>query len=282
MHFAKLFLKTIFLGIGAFALLDAARILKSNAKSFLAWPGYISRRFLGPAGERALLRVLGSQHKWFIRPELTIAGFFDTLRRREISYVVLRWFEALPDIDKGHDIDILIADEHVCLVQDLLTNWPIGQRCDVYSTTGLAGFSYRLGSYSQNSDGMPVFPPHLAEQILRRGRLHNGLVRVPAPNDHFFSLAYHAIYLKGALQGSHDYRHVLANLAASLGVVLPHPITLETLDDVLADHGWRPSLTVLAELSHSNNWIAEKFFVIHLESGQQRAQANGGLKGSWE
>jgi hypothetical protein len=232
------------------------RTLQRNINAVVAQPSYAFKHLLRPTGEQLLFRFLGSQHKWFIHPELTVLDFFYTLQQREVRYVVLRWWEDLPYVEPGHDIDILVADEHISRIEDLLTHWPIGQRCDVYSATGLPGFSYRPRANLQDAgDELPVLPPHLAQQVLRLGYLHKGLIRVPTRHDHFFSLAYHAVYLKRSLQGSHDYARVLTDLALSLGITLPDPITLKALDDFLAAHGWRPPPFMLAQLSHGRTYL---------------------------
>jgi hypothetical protein len=232
------------------------RTLQHSINAVLAQPGYAFKHMLRPTGERILFGFLGSRHKWFIRPELTVLDFFDTLRQREACYVVLRWWEDLPYVEPGHDIDILVADEHISHIEDLLTHWPIGQRCDIYSATGSLGFSYRPRANLQNAgDEVPFLPPHLAEQVLHRGHLYKDLVRVPSEQDHFFCLAYHATYVKRSLQGSHDYARALSDLALSLGITLPQPITLQALDDFLAAHGWRPPPFMLAQLSRRRAWI---------------------------
>jgi hypothetical protein len=194
--------------------------------------------------------------------DLTLDGFFDILRSKDVCYVVLRWFEELPAVEPGHDIDVLVADEHVDLVQSLLVDRPRRgtQHFDVYSVSG-----------RPHSDlaGLPCFPPPLARQLLSSAVWLRERYRVPDPRHHFLALAYHAAYHKGYASGlssgegadevrrpaSHDYAAVLAQLAAQLGEpVVP---TLDGLDRYLADRDLRPSPDVLRQLTDSNPWIAE-------------------------
>jgi hypothetical protein len=254
---------------------------------------------LGPLGARALASLFNRGRRWFLPANLGADTFFHELQRRNVSYVVLRWFENLPHIEVGHDLDILVADEHVERLDGLLTHWPVGQPCDVYSTTGLPGFTYRPRMLPRDvTVEMAVFPPHLAARMLQSYCLHNG-IRVPNAKDHFFSLAYHAVYLKGAASGltselvsatkqispSHHYASVLTGLAHVAGIHLPHVITMDALDEVLARYGWRPPLDILENLAIGNSWIARKFFASFdtpgLEPGlavffiRQRAVASG-------
>ena len=55
----------------------------------------------------------------YIHPRLGVEGFFRELKTRNISYSVLRWFETLPHVDEGEDIDILFADSEMNKIDDL-------------------------------------------------------------------------------------------------------------------------------------------------------------------
>jgi hypothetical protein len=114
---------------------------------------------------------------------------------------------------------------------------------------------------------MPYFPPYLAEELLERAVIHRGLCKVPAPREHFLSLAYHALYHKGTESGipatsgkrsksqksDHDYVEVINRLAAAIGVNVD--ATLEGLDSCLDSHGWRPPHDMLIRLSRRNRWV---------------------------
>jgi hypothetical protein len=89
---------------------------------------------------------------------------------------------------------------------------------------------------------------------------------VPAPREHFLSLAYHALYHKGLSSGlqrrgenspqrvcpDRDYTAILGNLAQRLNIDVP--ITLEDLDDYLDSQGWRPPHDTLVRLTRNNAW----------------------------
>jgi hypothetical protein len=195
---------------------------------------------------------------------LTLDDFFDVLRRERVSYVVLRWFDGLPEVESGHDIDMLIADEHVEFVQSLLSDRPRrgSQHLDVYSVSGLPG---------SDLAGTPCFPPRLAGDIVGSAVWLRDKYRVPRPECHFLGLAYHAAYHKGyrsglsaghgadevRRRGSHDYEAVLTDLAAELGVSLTP--TLDGVDRYLAKHELRPSLDTMRRLAPSNPWIHDRF-----------------------
>lgn len=193
----------------------------------------------------------------FVPHRLGIAGFFRRLKQRPARYAVLRWFESLPDVAPGEDLDVLVDDADLDGVRDILDEGPGIQPVDVYSVSGLPGADYR---------SMPYFPPHLAKELLDRAELQGGLYRVPAPREHFLSLAYHALYHKGAASGlparaggapgrpwtDHNYAAALGQAAERAAIDVDRPIAREALDACLDQHGWRPPHDMLVRLSRKN------------------------------
>ena len=187
----------------------------------------------------------------------------ELLDERSIQYAVLRWFDELPNLAAGEDLDVLVADEDLEALWRLLDEQPGTIPSDIYSVSGLPGSEFQSMAY---------YPPALSAGILERTvQLPSGY-RAPAPLDHFRSLAYHAAYHKGEASGlptsvldvtplgqpDHDYSMVLGELAVGLGISAP--ITLEGLDEHLAEVGWRPPRDTLSRLSHGNRWIRARFF----------------------
>lgn len=216
----------------------------------------------------------------FIPHTLGIAGMLRRLQADKIRYAVLRWFESLPELPSGEDLDLLVEDAHLEAVRAMLDASPGIQPIDLYSTSGLPGADFR---------DMPYFPPYLAEELLERAVVHDDRCVVPAPREHFLSLAYHALYHKGASSGiprrsckqgatgsasasvtfakkhwrsqwhplrapaDHDYAAVLGHLAEWLGIRVP--ITLDDLDAYLDSQGWRPPHDMLVRLARRNRWV---------------------------
>jgi hypothetical protein len=103
--------------------------------------------------------------------------------------------------------------------------------------------------------------------------LYQGLVSIPSTLDHFFSLTYHAIYHKGLNAGiptslqnlspsnnpEHNYANKIASIANQCGLDC-FERTMESMDEFLMDHGWRPPLDTLARLAPHNRWIKKRFF----------------------
>lgn len=212
---------------------------------------------------RALRPFFGTRARPRIAFRLGTPGFFAELERRKVRYAVLRWFDTLPNVAPDEDIDLLVDDADVPKLLDLLPLGFVGVPCDVYSASGLPATDYR---------GVAYYPPQLAERILANAIKVNDVCRAPAPRDHFFSLAFHAVYHKGLASGlptalpglepmrapDHDYRAVLGQLAEREGIDCE--LTLEGLDDLLAAQGWRPSHDALARLMRYNSWIQARFF----------------------
>lgn len=186
---------------------------------------------------------------------LGVEGMIKEMERRNVRYLVLRWFDALPET--SGDLDLLIADEDAANVRSLLTQSPEKGhvQCDAYSVSGLPRHDYH---------GLPHLPPAQAESMLRRAVRHESGARVPDVHDHFLSLAFHAIYHKGPKSGiprdsgspttesRRPYLSTLERLAGQLGLGIP--VTMRSLDGYLGDNGWRPSLDMLIKLGIDNEW----------------------------
>jgi hypothetical protein len=196
----------------------------------------------------------------FIPHHLGVEGFFRAMRDRRINYAVLRWFETLPSVAPGEDVDMLIDDADLAAVADLFDARE-GAPCDLYSVTGRPGTSHH---------GVPYLPPAGARILLDRAILLNGLFRVPLAEDHLLSLAFHAVYHKGLKSGlrttnptlhpiatpEHDYAGELARLAGELGLAVP--IALEPLQQYLVEQNWAPTEAMLDRLIGRNPWLAAR------------------------
>ena len=69
-------------------------------------------------------RFLGSpvNERRYIDYSLGVSGFLENLKKNSVNYVALRWFDDLPDVAPGEDIDILVADEDVELLTSFVTH----------------------------------------------------------------------------------------------------------------------------------------------------------------
>jgi hypothetical protein len=200
----------------------------------------------------------------FIPPGISVDAFLSGLTEKGVRYAVLRWFDTLPEVEPSEDIDILIADEDLAQIEPLLSNHePLrpSQKIDLYSVTGLRGTDYR---------GVPYFPKNLAAAILDNAVLLHDKYKVPAPLDHFNSLAFHAAYHKGEASGlsaqagqtpkvinsEHNYKSWLTRLSAEVGQEVE--ITLDGLDRYLTQQGLRPPADLLERYQRRNQWLQDK------------------------
>jgi hypothetical protein len=209
----------------------------------------------------------------FIPYHVGVVGFFRYLQQRQLRHVALRWFETLPDIAPGEDVDLLIDDRALPEVDRLLSSGPGLQALDLYTVTGLPGTGFR---------DLPYYPPYLAEKLLDGAMWQRDLCRVPTPEHHFLSLAYHALYHKGLGSGvgaeheapaagraaDHDYTAVLKQLQHA--AEYDGPVTLKALDAFLGDRGWRPTHDMLARLARRNRWLRTQ-----LSEGSASQRDNG-------
>jgi hypothetical protein len=216
------------------------------------------------AAARALPRRTRPSTRRYLRPGLSLDDFFDELNRLGVRYAVLRWFDSLPDVEPGEDIDLLVADDDLDLVGTMLRSHrtpPRRQKFDVYTVSGLPGSDFQ---------GIPYLSPALARGVLDRAVLLRGRYRVPSPVDHFDSMAYHAVYHKGersmlptsgavrpaSAGAEHDYTSVLTRLAEECSLAVE--VTMEGLDRYLEDKGLRPPLDTLDKLGAANPWLQQR------------------------
>ncbi len=197
-----------------------------------------------------------------------VRQFLSWLKAQEIDYVVLRFFEKLPNLyrDAG-DIDILLSAEGKLRVMKFLKD----------NEGQLAGVSkdIRLGLHSASGEqgSIPYYPPLLARQILDRAMDGPAGSRIPCPEDALNSFVYHALYhaKKGYAAGipsslkrhtelhpENDYAGVIREMAHAAGSAPGS--TMEELDEYLASKGWRPKLDTLAKLGETNAWVYDRFF----------------------
>ncbi len=225
-----------------------------NSGSGHRW-GYLVSRVARPK------RTCHAQ-RHFIPHGLGMKGLIAKFHDEQVDYVVLRWFEELPQHEPTGDVDILVADEHQGRVLQILESGPAVRPCDLYTPTGLPESSYQRVSY---------YPPDVARRILRNARLHRGFCRVPSESDYFHSLAYHAVYHKGrksnlpgaekyrtARRSSRDFKSLLPGMAADLGIDVE--ISLTGLHAFLQRQGWSPPadwFTRLAKSAPHDRWWAE-------------------------
>ncbi len=245
------------------------------------WLGHVeSARVTSFDGaERKLLvwrnrrRTTGGARR-YIPYRLGVKGFLEQLQDDQRKHVVLRWFESLPAVMPGEDLDLLIDDAELAQVQRCLDSGPGLQPVDLYTHTGLPSTDFR---------SLPYYPPAIARQLLDEAHEHRRLCRVPSPEHHFLSLAYHALYHKGVSSGlpmsqaddgtstpcDHDYAAILRRLGEEAGY--HGPITLESLDAYLAEKGWRPSHDMMARLARHNKWLGTRL------AKESKSDADNGL-----
>jgi hypothetical protein len=198
----------------------------------------------------------------FIPHRLGLKGLIAKFHEQEVDYLVLRWFEELPDVEPSGDIDLLVADEDQQAVLQILNSGPAIRQCDLYTPTCLPETCYQVVSY---------YPPEVARRMLKNARVHRGFCRVPSKSDYFHALAYHATYHKGrksnlpgaenyrtAKRSSRDFRSLLPKMAAKLGI--DAEISLQGLHAYLQKRGWSPPADWIARLASTakhDRWLRE-------------------------
>lgn len=205
------------------------------------------RRYIDPVPQKV---------RRYLDPEMGVEAFFDALNQREVRYVILRWFDDLPEWPANEDIDLLVDDEDFSKINDLFVRSPETRPCDIFSVTARSSYN-----------GLPYYPPHLAKSVLRDRVLFKHRYYIPSREHHFFTLAYHVVYHKAEKSGlplSKDQEngrgnsdHPYAEILTELGQRVHMQITpnLSDLHDLLDHHGWTPQLDTLRKLAENSEWL---------------------------
>ncbi len=207
------------------------------------------------------------QPRRYLRKKYSLETFFSELNRLDVRYVVLRWFETLPEIAPGEDVDILIHDDDLPKLDMYLAPYHIASaiKFDIYSVSGLPGSEYR--------NALLYFPKKLSEQLLANRILWKGNCFVPSSMEHFLSMAYHVVYHKAehsGLQGDvrsrqlegkfhdHNYSAVLNDLAYKNNISVE--LTLKGLHAFLKSRGFAPNVDLTRKLGvgHSK-WLMKLY-----------------------
>lgn len=218
---------------------------------------------MGRAGKFSLFELNQPREvrpRTYFSPFWGVGGLASRLEEAGLDYAVLRWFETLPKMDPGEDLDILVRDAHVERFRRVVESEPGTIPIDLYSVSGLSGTDFRGAAY---------YVPGLAARILGDAIVHPSGMRVPCAQDYLYSLVYHALYHKGASSGlpsrlmvdgdatpEHNYREAIARIARQCGADIPED--MERLDEWLQDVGWRPPLDALRRLAVDNEWLRNR------------------------
>jgi len=195
----------------------------------------------------------------YIDPSVGIEEFCSILNQRQVRYTILRWFENLPQLAKGDDIDMLVHDDDLARIKDLFVVMPTKISCDIYCVSALPGASYRKG--------VPLYPSHLAREILETSVMYKQIYRVPDAKRYFLSLAYHAVYHKAEMSGlpcakghplalfpgQRSYMEKLLSLAEACGIEVSPD--LQSLHELLTECGWTPRNDTLPIIAKGSAWL---------------------------
>ncbi|MEZ4745963.1 MAG: hypothetical protein R3C41_07820 [Calditrichia bacterium] len=237
----------------------------------LRWANGLDLQFHSPLKTRFLEQAMRcwrshDQPRRYLKPGTSLADFFSAMNADGIRYLVLRWFESLPDVQPGEDIDLLIADEDVAKLEKWLLPHQTNnsQPFDIYSVSGVSGTQFR--------NALPYFPAHLSGELLRkRVQLPNG-VFAPDPRLHWLSLGFHAVYHKAEKSGfpvaandrkfaqnsDHDYQRALEKIGEKAGFPVPNNLT--DLDKTLFEHNWAPPVDFARKLAENHSpWLLKKY-----------------------
>lgn len=216
----------------------------------------------------------------YLDPRVGVEGLIEFVRTAGLRVVALRWFDDLPALAPGEDLDLLVHGDDQALLRAWLESRPGTIPIDLYSHDGRSPGDFLRTRY---------FPPRLAEDILAHAQAHPSGMLVPARRDYFRSLLFHAIYHKGESSGmplesqpavrvastdhrsdrKHDYVDVLEDLARRIGDegLLPHrTMSLDSGLSLIKDLGDAPSLDSAYMLARGNQWLADRLVSERSES----------------
>jgi hypothetical protein len=208
----------------------------------------------------------GRVGRWHLPVGQSLSDICEVLNRRGVNYV------ALPAAvsESGELSALLVGDDHIPQIRDLITRSPLGQPLAVYSVTDLPGFTFQQHwRHLTDQTNMAVLPSRLAETLLARGVVEDGIRTLAAPDMLLWTI-FRALYLSGNAHFAWDesgpgpralngpMTRIIADLANHAGVDISEPFELSALHQHLAKGGWEPPFDMLRRLSPWNRWAACK------------------------
>ena len=196
--------------------------------------------------------------RYYLKKNISVETFFKGLLDKR--YVLLRWFDQYPNFSLIEDYDILISEEAFNFAVQYCVSYPNGgQPIDFYTPKGLR---------SLNFNGTSYFPSDLAEDILSNSMIYKNKIKVPNPEFHLLSFAYHIVFHKGYSSGipkkdgekirilDHDYLTLINNLKEKINL----KYKFENLIDIyefLISKNLSPTAESLNILSRHNRFISD-------------------------
>ena len=217
------------------------------------------RRWLNMAVRRITTKKNRSLGRIFLPEGWEYKDLFKKLNQDNIDYVVLRWWERLPNMPSNNDVDILTSDECRDYFFNFMRNNKSGNRAlDVYTVSGI----------EHSAQDITYYEPEKAREIL--GNTIDGpcSCKIPSPYNAFMALAYHALYHKGFYAGLTSVYRKKENggkfydfLQKNVEILnISTALDMESLDAYLAIEGWRPPMDKLARIAMRNEWVKVHFF----------------------
>lgn len=212
----------------------------------------------------------------YLKKEYTLLDFFKEVNTRDINYTVLRWFDELPYVKPGEDIDILVAYDDYKVCMEYFTPFELsgGQKFDIYCSSFLDGSNYHNISY---------YPQDLAFKILSDSSINDNGVRSPNKISHKLSLLYHILFHKAERSGyslygtdsnimpEHDYKSVL-NSMFDLKVE-----SLKEIFEILSRSDFLPNIDTMKKLSGIANSCALRELISEYEREHYPVTFSGSL-----
>ncbi len=199
--------------------------------------------------------------------------FLQGLARENVPYVVLRWYDEVPQVLAGRlvdDIDILVQHGSLPGIAAAMPLFNFGRKAskvkfDIYSDSGRSGLSYRK---------MPYYPPVRARHLLdTRVADPRGWYRI-APQYYIPALVYHLTYHKRQASGlrlqpgdsdasrrpaKKDYRQRLLDEAARESVQLPAVDSLVEAHHWLHQQSWAMPFDLIRRWPDQDAWLNHLF-----------------------
>ncbi|MVV48433.1 hypothetical protein EJA72_09280 [Pseudomonas sp. PB120] len=199
--------------------------------------------------------------------------FLQNLDAQGVKYVVLRWYDELPQVlDRrvADDVDLLVEHGSLARIAAAVPFFNLGKKADkvkfdLYSDSGRNGLSYRR---------MPYYPPIRARHLLdTRVADPRGWYRI-APHAYIPALVYHLTYHKrqssglrlspessdaSRLKAKKDYPALLQAEARKEGVALPPLSSLLEAHQWLQSQAWSMPFDLIKRWPDQDVWLDELY-----------------------
>lgn len=195
-------------------------------------------------------------YEFYLSKDIGIENFLNYLYKKNINYIVPRFFENLPKLKSPtSDLDLIVSEKDVITVKEFIISNAGDIRVDIWSTS------------AKDNRGITYLNKEILKGVLDRKIKGPCKSMIPSSKDYLNLLIYHSLYHKGYKSGikskliqeniifTNKYSQLIEKLALKNNLLVGN--TMEEMHLYMSKEEWAPNKSEIKKLSKKNNWIKD-------------------------